>query len=289
MVRFFVSLQLFGLGNSSLNSDSSSLDQNEYSASSASSLANAGSSPDASKPGLPGRSLIRMLQDQAGTVTVAGETVALGGEPVTNVATVICEEAGVELGGDCALCMNQSGKCKIGDAVGVCKLEGWKNKCVAVICGENKDGDKLGGDCVYCENASGSTCKIANAVGVCKLEGWKNKCVSNKCAMQKNDVLGYNLWGGFFLPLAICVSAFINLIRAGVSEIYLHMKDGKGSELVEDEPAGDDCAMTVNDIIPTPVYNSRLDIMGKLMAIFFTALINLFMYIPKTLETWLTT
>jgi len=280
MVRFFVSLQLFGLGNSSLNSDSSSLDQNEYSASSASSLANAGSSPDASKPGLSGRSLIRMLQEDQYTTTV--EAV------VTNV---ICNEAGVELGGDCGYCANASGStCKIGDAVGVCELsKDWKNKCVAVICGENKDGDKLGGVCGYCENASGSTCEIGGAVGVCKLEDWENKCVSNKCAMQKNDVLGYNLWGGFFLPLAICVSAFINLIRAGVSEIYLHMKDGKGSELVEDEPAGDDCAMTVNDIIPTPVYNSRLDIMGKLMAIFFTALINLFMYIPKTLETWLTT
>jgi len=75
MVRFFVSLQLFGLGNSSLNSDSSSLDQNEYSASSASSLANAGSSPDASKPGLPGRSLIRMLDET--TAATAGLAAAV--------------------------------------------------------------------------------------------------------------------------------------------------------------------------------------------------------------------
>jgi len=74
MMRFFVLLQLFGLGNSFLNSDSNSLDdQNEYSASSASSLANASSSPDASKPGLPGRSLIRMLEDAGTTDTEVTE------------------------------------------------------------------------------------------------------------------------------------------------------------------------------------------------------------------------
>jgi len=84
MMRFFVLLQLFGLGNSFLNSDSNSLDdQNEYSASSASSLANASSSPDASKPGLPGRSLIRMLEDESSTAET--EEVATGGSIVNKV------------------------------------------------------------------------------------------------------------------------------------------------------------------------------------------------------------
>jgi len=84
MMRFFVLLQLFGLGNSFLNSDSNSLDdQNEYSASSASSLANASSSPDASKPGLPGRSLIRMLEDESSTAET--EEVATGGSIVKKV------------------------------------------------------------------------------------------------------------------------------------------------------------------------------------------------------------
>jgi len=88
MMRFFVLLQLFGLGNSFLNSDSNSLDdQNEYSASSASSLANAGSSPDASKPGLPGRSLIRMLSEDVSSAET--EEVATGGSIVNKVLGLI--------------------------------------------------------------------------------------------------------------------------------------------------------------------------------------------------------